>query len=416
MPLQDLTPQLRTRLRRVEKIVGWFVALAVLVLLGGFIFYLYSTARTRGWFVTKLNYATSLNDATGFHAGDPVKMMGFDVGEVTGVVPNDPSSPRGVTIFFNVRQSHEGYDYFGYIWWDSKVQVVSDFLGHRFLEVEKGTSGEPSVYRDKAGNLMMMNRKLTWLKFKEMMDQFRAQPGNKNVADEVVTNIVTSNLMTLVKSQREVYYTNALQAGFNRAPDGSGSNYYWIPPIETPALSDRLEVVANSVEKALPNILALTNQLAAVLSNANAAVAQLNSTLAQTHPTLTNLAVITGNLRDPHGSLGNWLLPTNLTAQLDQTLQSARETLQSAHATLDNTDTNITMLASDLDHTLAHLSDLTSNLAWQVQINTNLVTEVSSTILHADDLIQGLKREWFLRSAFKKKAVKHPETNAAAKP
>jgi hypothetical protein len=121
---------------------------------------------------------------------------------------------------------------------------------------------------------------------------------------------------------------------------------------------------------------------------------------------LTNLAVITGNLRDPNGSLGNWLLPTNIATQLDQTLVSARETLQSAHTTLDNTDTNITKLATDLDQTLVHLSDLTSNLAWQVQINTNLVSEISSTIIHADGLIQGLKREWFLRSAFKKKKDK----------
>ena len=32
MAIQDLTPQLRTRLRRVEKIVGFFVAFAALVL------------------------------------------------------------------------------------------------------------------------------------------------------------------------------------------------------------------------------------------------------------------------------------------------------------------------------------------------------------------------------------------------
>jgi len=156
----------------------------------------------------------------------------------------------------------------------------------------------------------------------------------------------------------------------------------------------------------LPDILNLTNKVAAVLSNANVAVEQLNATLAQTHPTLTNLAVITGNLRDPNGSLGNWLLPTNIAANLDQTLRTAHETLQEVHTTLDHTDTNITMLATDLDHTLDHLSDLTSNLAWQVQMNTNLVSEISSTIVHADDLIQGLKREWFLRSAFKKKKEK----------
>jgi hypothetical protein len=62
---------------------------------------------------------------------------------------------------------------------------------------------------------------------------------------------------------------------------------------------------------------------------------------------------------------------------------------------------------------LQHLSDLTSNLAWQVSVNTNLVSEISTTIVHTDDLIQGLKREWFLRGAFKKKhspPAKEPES------
>ena len=35
MALQDLTPQLRTRLSRMERAVGWFVALAVLLLVFG---------------------------------------------------------------------------------------------------------------------------------------------------------------------------------------------------------------------------------------------------------------------------------------------------------------------------------------------------------------------------------------------
>lgn len=36
MAVQDLTPQLRTRLSRVERAVGWFVILATLLLLASF--------------------------------------------------------------------------------------------------------------------------------------------------------------------------------------------------------------------------------------------------------------------------------------------------------------------------------------------------------------------------------------------
>ena len=39
MALQDLTPQLRTRLNRMERMVGWFVFLATALLLFGFGYY-----------------------------------------------------------------------------------------------------------------------------------------------------------------------------------------------------------------------------------------------------------------------------------------------------------------------------------------------------------------------------------------
>src|ERR1700753_534130 len=122
MPLQDLNPELRTRLNRVEKAVGWFVAIATVLLLAAFGYYIYSTAQKRGWFETKINYATALNDATGFKVGNAVKLMGFDVGEITGIVPNDPAKSHGLTIYFNVREP-----YYGYVWYDSHAKVVSDF-------------------------------------------------------------------------------------------------------------------------------------------------------------------------------------------------------------------------------------------------------------------------------------------------
>jgi hypothetical protein len=281
--------------------------------------------------------------------------------------------------------------------------------------VVKGQNGQPSAFTGPDGKLMVMNSMLTYDKYKELKAQLTSLSTNQGLPEDAILAQVTNQLMEIIKSQKDVYYTNAIHARYNDAVDTTGRNYYWIPPLEEPALSDRLAAVATAVQLALPGILSMTNQLAAVLSNANFAVSQLNGTLAETRPTLTNLAVITGNLRDPNGSLGNWLLPTNLTVQLNQTLQSARETLGAARGTLDTTDTNLTKVATDLDQTLQHLSDLTSNLAWQVQINTNLVSEISTTIVHTDDLIQGLKREWFLRGAFKKKHTATPDPESKQK-
>ena len=58
MGLQDLTPQLRTRLSRVERMVGIFVTFATLLLLVGFGYYIYHTAQRKGWFKTKIIYST----------------------------------------------------------------------------------------------------------------------------------------------------------------------------------------------------------------------------------------------------------------------------------------------------------------------------------------------------------------------
>jgi len=126
--------------------------------------------------------------------GNPIRLMGFNVGEITKIELNKPWLPRGVTIFFNIRDP-----YYGYIWWDSKVRVESDFLGHRYLEVEKGRFGAPSVTNN-AGDLLVMKRSLAWGKFNALFQQNRSLPENKGLSNDDLTNLVTSNLMALIKS------------------------------------------------------------------------------------------------------------------------------------------------------------------------------------------------------------------------
>ena len=86
MALQDLTPQLRTRLSRMERAVGWFVLLAAGLLIFGFVYYVYNTAERKGWFKTKAPYFTFIDRATGLKVGDPVRLMGFDVGEIKHIL------------------------------------------------------------------------------------------------------------------------------------------------------------------------------------------------------------------------------------------------------------------------------------------------------------------------------------------
>src|SRR5690242_3775692 len=141
MALQDLTPQLRTRLSRLERLVGWFVTIAMLLLLVGLGYYVYQLAERKGWFLTKMPYFTFVRNAAGLRVGDRVKLMGVDAGEVVEITPMPPTD-----LYFNVYiRFRVNFPYFGYLWEDSVARVgAADFLGNRFIEVTKGTNGAPT--------------------------------------------------------------------------------------------------------------------------------------------------------------------------------------------------------------------------------------------------------------------------------
>jgi ABC-type transporter Mla subunit MlaD len=346
MPVQDLTPQLRTRLGRVERAVGWFVMLATVLLLAGFGYYVYHTAQRKGWFLRKLRYHTFLQSGAGLRVGDPVKLMGFDIGQITEITPMPPFSPWGnVYIQFLVREPFDGY-----IWTDSYVKMASSgLLGGRTLEVvQGGTTGQTNLHAS-----------------------YDIDPKTERVKG------VWSG-----SEKKYVPYT----------PDSKG--YSFPPATESPVITDRLDQLANQVDAALPGIFALTNQVSLVLSNVANATATADTLLAQARPMVTNVTLITGLLTNGQGALGNWAIPTNISLQLERTLASA-------NATLNTANTNVATLGSNLNLTLENLANITSNLNAQVQTNDQILGQISEAIVNADNLVQGLKRHWLLRSAFK---------------
>ncbi len=363
MALQDLTPQLRTRLSRMERAVGIFVGLAAVLLLSGFFYYLYHTAVRKGWFLTKATYYTYVDSAAGLKVGDPVKLMGFDAGEITKILPENPESEYDVYIEFKIKEPN-----YGYIWFpDSRVRVIATgFLGSRFLEVTKGgSSGSTNL---------------------EYHATYR---------EEVVNG---KKVVTGVWQDKEGTY----------APYTKSSKY-WLVADEAPPVTERLEKIAKELEQALPNILNLTNQLTAVLTNSAQATSNLNALALSARPSATNLTEITAQLREFNGSLGRWLFSTNLNQQLELAANNA-------NATLASVDTNLVALAEKLSLSLDNLANITSNLNAQVQTNTNILSAISAAVTHTDDLVQGLKRHWLLRSAFKAKTTNQPPSRPLLPP
>jgi hypothetical protein len=67
-------------------------------------------------------------------------------------------------------------------------------------------------------------------------------------------------------------------------------------------------------------------------------------------------------------------------------------------------------LTASVGVTLENIAGITSNLNAQVQANSNILWGISKTVMDADDLMQGLKRHWLLRSAFKAPVTNSPPT------
>jgi hypothetical protein len=82
---------------------------------------------------------------------------------------------------------------------------------------------------------------------------------------------------------------------------------------------------------------------------------------------------------------------------------------------LNVTETNLAAVLSNFNLSLINLAGITSNLNMQIGQNSNLVMNIDSAIRNADTLMQGLKKHWFLRSAFKEKKPEEKKIDAKPK-
>ncbi len=428
MALQDLTPQLRTRLNRMERAVGWFVLVATALLIFGFAYYLHNTAKRKGWFKKRVPYFTMIDRATGLRVGDPVMLMGFEVGQITDVKPLPPDYfDYNVYIEFEIKEP----DY-GYLWTEgSRAKVEADFLGKRVLEVTKGTGGHATY-------LFYPLHELTLIEAEKTLSEEKGEKWllARDVYDTAGTNLVLvikalaplekdtlaklrllrvekfpafdkreeRKMATAVWDDKEGRYVKFIPKPDPKA--NAKANVYWLLADETPVVTERLQKLVDVVEQALPNILSLTNQIGSVLANSANLASNLNVVALNAQPASSNLAHLAAQLREP-GAFGEWVLGTNGQRNLDSTLENANRTLA-------RTDTNLTLLVENLARSFDNLADITSNLNAQVQVNTNLLGSISKTVVDTDDLVQGLKRHWFLRSGFRSRTNEPPSAPSPA--
>ncbi len=406
MPLQDLTPQLRTRLSRTERSVGWFVFLATLLLLAGFGYYLYNLAAQRGWFVTKARFHIYISTSTGLNVGDPVTIMGFSVGHITRVLPWKPGTRHNVEVDFEVFDP-----FFRYIWSEGSFVKVNPagFLNQRQIEVTRGTNGYA---------ICVTQPIEVFTNLDDLKSDVDSQPGQWQLAQEIYdaksnllfrayTWLTDSNLERVAalnlpsvtaydNRQREKNYVVAWWHPREHAYEEFTTNEEtaWLPVDETPPVADRLQAMISDVQNALPNFLALTNQLGKILNNTAKATSNLNQSIVQTHPLLNNANLFVARL------------DTNLNISINET-----------HPLLTNANDFVLNLNTNVTATLINLATITSNLNVQVQANSNLLGGVAKTIHDYDTFVQGLKRFWLLRHLYKNEKTNDvPEQAPAAPP
>ena len=396
--------------------MGLFVVGATLLLLAGLAFYLRHTAARKGWFLVKATYWTSTDTATGLKVGDPVKLWGFNVGEITEINTLPYGELFNVYIEFQIRAP-----YFGYVWSGGSCAKVTaaDFLGNRYVEVTRGNNYIPTYIQWDIRDYTPAEA-LALTNFPEQMfvETIRApitgdklgEPPNSPTREglQAIAAAGIPKIRLAFKGAERKHITYVWDIKTDSYQPFRKTNIYWLPPVESPVLTERLEGVISNVQAALPVVLSLTNQLAEILTNAASLTARADALVLQAQPLVSNLAAISAQLRDPHGSLGQWLIPTNLNAALLTTLGDVSGTLTNASATLASANTNLVILLAQLNPPMENLSTIISNLNQQVQANTNFVGQISSLIVHLDDLIQGFKRHWLLRSAFKEKPTNAP--------
>jgi len=408
MALQDLTPQLRTRLSRMERTVGWFLTLALVVLVCGFGYYLYNTAERKGWFLTKAPYFTFVKSATGLKPGDPVMLMGFAAGSIVDIKPM-PGDQFTYNVYVEFVLKAPNY---GYIWTEGSWAKITtaDLLGKRVIEVTKGTNGVPSyIFNPLQVVTLAQARALPDYSSLALAEQISTESNVIGAPLDWLTNVNLeaaaaagfSTIRVINRKEKHKLMTGIWDDKLGRYDFyTNGVSKYWLLSEESPALTEQVQSMVGEVEKALPNVLRLTNDLASVFANATVLTSNINTVALAARPAVSNLAAATAHLDQP-GALGEWLLPTNINYRLEGTLTNASAAMASA-------STNLTLLTENLGRSLDNLANITSNLNQQVQQNTNLLRSISDAVTHADQFVQGLKRFWLFRHLFPEPKPKTP--------
>ncbi len=395
MALQDLTPQLRTRLRKVEWMVVLFLGGTTLLMLASLGWFIFRTGEARGWWVDEVPYYTYVGDATGIKVGTPVHMMGFKVGEVTKVDALPLKELRSWEYYqtnqfrafvgFKVRDK-EPSRYPGYISSDSRVKLGGfpvEIAGGVVLEISVGSMGGTLTTTNlEGGRIGVLSDKFAY-------DELSGKKDSPN---------------------RRYLPLSATEKGYYLPIDQSETLLAQVQQVLA-----KVRGIGTKVDAALPG---LTEELYLTLTNVHAITEQLRPNVGP--PGALGAMVLPTNLVarfGQAGGLGDLVLPTNLNAQLTATLAAVPGTLSN----LDQRTASLGVLITNLVKGTGPLGNAITNLDLTMDnVRSNTVPQATALLRTLDSFVEGMKRHWLFRGAFKEpKAEERPVprgTNSVSAP
>lgn len=376
MALQDLTPQLRTRLRKVEWMVVLFLGGTTLLMLASLGWFIFRTGEARGWWVDEVPYYTYVADATGIKVGTPVHMMGFKVGEVTKVdaLPLDQlrswdyyqTNQFRAFVGFKVRDK-EPSRYPGYISSDSRVKLGGfpvEIAGGVVLEISVGSmSGTLTTTNLEGGRIGVLSDKFAY-------DELSGKKDSPNRRYVPLSENKTGYYLPIDQSETLLAQVQQVLA--------------------------KVRGIGTQVDAALPG---LTAELYLTLTNVHAITAQLRPNVGP--PGALGAMLLPTNLVarfGQPGGLGDLILPTHLNAQLIATLAAVPGTLSN----LDQRTASLGALITNLVKGTAPLGNAITNLDLTMDdMRSNTVPQATALLRTLDSFVEGMKRHWLFRGAFK---------------
>lgn len=369
MALQDLTPQLRTRLHRVEWMVVLFLVVAVISGAGLAAWFIRTTGEARGWWVTEVPYYTYVSQANGIHEGTPVQLMGYTVGRVTHVEPVNLERRRSwdyyATNNFNVFVAFTIRDpYPGYINTDSRVTI-----GGFPVEVAGGVTLDVSV-----GSL-------------DALVTITNLPGGRIgvLWDQFAYKLPSTDRTNLFLKYGAI--TNGAK-GYYLAPDQSETLL-----AQAQRIMGKVDRISGIVDGTLPKV-----------------TASLDTILRQVVDITAKLEPALGK----DGGLGELLFPTNTKAKLNQVLDDVHDkskeltplftSVQDTLSQARQSSKELGPLLGDVRTTIGEIRETVKAINVKAS-ETNLVSNVSRLAEKAARLSETtdilFRNHWLFRSAFR---------------